>query len=105
MIVIRTILVIFEIGFIMFVIIRDKIMERETIVAGDEVDTVIGRPPVISIEISRSCQSPTEIPCLTSIAFAKSSYRIPSFSIPFRPVHREVPYLIGPDVPGFGNEL
>jgi hypothetical protein len=38
-----------------FAVIGDKVVECETVVAGDEVDAVIGRPSVISIEVGRSC--------------------------------------------------
>ena len=91
MVVIGPIPVIFKVRLIVFPVIRDKVVERETVVAGDEVDAVIGRPSVISVEVGRSCESPSEIPYLPSIPLAKFPDGISKSAIPFGPSKGKFP--------------
>ena len=56
-----TVLVILAIRLIVLLVIGDEVVEGESVVCGDEVDTGIRPSPVVFIEVARAGQTVPEL--------------------------------------------
>ena len=56
-VVVGPVLVIFPIGLVVFVVVADQVMQREAVVAGDEIDAGIGLAPVVLIQVTAAAQT------------------------------------------------
>jgi hypothetical protein len=81
--------IVFEVGIIVFLVIRDQVIQCEPVVARDEVDAVISRPAIVSVEIGRSGQPSANVRQLPRIAFTELPETIAKPAVPFRPVGGE----------------
>ena len=98
-VVVGSVLIVLAVGLVVLFVVRDQIVQGETVVAGDEVDAVVGRAAVVAVEIGRSGQTPADVGQLARISLAEAAHRVPEPSVPLRPVHREIAHLIRADVP------
>src|SRR5262245_20312641 len=79
-------------------------MQSETVVTRDKVDAVVGRTPILPVEIGRAGEPPTEIRELAAVAFIEATHRVAKASVPLRPVHRKIADLIRADVPRLSDQ-
>src|SRR4029077_13464848 len=91
--------IIFAILLVMFGVVRDQIVQRETVMAGHEIDAVVSGTPVIAVKVCRTRETPSQIRQLTGVALAEATHGVAKFSIPFGPVNGKISDLVGPDVP------
>ena len=52
MIIVGAVLIVFAVGFVVFVVVADQVVERETIVRGNEVDAGRGPPAIALIQVA-----------------------------------------------------
>ena len=107
LIIIRPIPVLFAVGFVVLVIVTDKITEREPIMRGQEIQTRARAPAVVRIKITASSQSRCQFADRAAVPFPKTPDTIAIFPIPLRPEHGKIANLItlGPNIPRFGNQF
>ena len=53
-VVVGAVVVVLEVGFVVLAVIREKVIKSETIMAGDEVDTVVRGPAIVLIQVGRA---------------------------------------------------
>src|SRR6185369_10587762 len=101
------VLVILLIGFVVLLVVRDQIGQRESVMRSDEIDAGPGAPAAMVEQIGRSADACGKLWQHMLIAAPIAPYRIPVAIVPFRPAWREVAKLIAsrPDVPGFRDQL
>ena len=104
-VIIGAVAIVLLVRVVVFLIVGHKIPERETVVARDEVDAVVRGAPVIAVQISRPCETESEVRALPAISLRDLAHRVAESTIPFGPVDREVAHLIGSEVPGLRNEF
>jgi hypothetical protein len=56
-VVVGTVLVVLTVGLVMLVIVADKVLQRESVMTGDEVDAGIRLAPVILIQVAAAGQA------------------------------------------------
>jgi hypothetical protein len=78
--------IIFAVGFVVFVVVADEIVEGEAVVRGDEVDAGIGAAPAVLVKIGASRQAIASSPILPSSPFQK--LRTASRYLPFHSAQR-----------------
>ena len=108
MIVVAAIVVVFAIGLVVFAVVGDKIVKREAIMAGDEINRSCRASLVPGVEVRRALNANGESACLPCITFQKLADVITIFSIPLGPsaVGRERAHLVETaSVPCLGDQL
>src|SRR5260370_2617228 len=105
MVVVRAVPAIFTIGLVMFFVVADQVVQRETIMRGDEVDAGGWPAPVALVQVAGAGEPVTEIGQLTVVALPIAPHGVAIPAVPFRPARREIAYLIATlrDVPLLGN--
>jgi hypothetical protein len=88
-------------------IVRNKVVEREPVMAGDEVDALIRRTGEMLVEVSTSGHSRRDRTGESFVASDESSDVIAIAPVPFGPSFpREASDLIQPGcIPGLGKDL
>ena len=86
-------------------VVGDQVIQRETIVRGDEIDAGVWASPIVLIQIGAPGEPIAHLPKAALVAFPKTANGVAIFPIPFRPKHREIPNLIAAlaHVPRFGD--
>ena len=104
---IRTIQIILLVGFVVFYVIGNQIVQSESIVCGDEVDTAIRFAVRLRINVGAGGESRREAADQAVVAPHESPRVIAEVSVPFRPtMPDERPHLIqSGGVPRFGNNF
>src|ERR1700761_4085536 len=98
-----TILVVFFIGFIMFVIIRDQIIESKAIVGRNKIDAGGGIAVITFVEIGAACKPFGKFSEAVIGAAPVIAHDIAVLAIPFCPAGWKLTNLISsfPYIPGF----
>ena len=101
------VLVVLPVGFVVPLVVADRIRQGETVVTGDEIDAGPRFAPVLFEQVGGAQQAPSEIRQDPLVSPPEAPDRIPKVIVPLRPAHREISQLIAarPNVPGFGNQL
>ena len=94
-----------EVRLVVLPVEGDQVAQGEPVVAGDEVDAVVGGTPVVGVQVGRPRQPEPEVPKLPAVPLHETAHRVAEPAVPLRPVHGEVPHLVRPQVPRFGDEL
>ena len=84
-IVVGAILIVFPIRFVIFVVVAHEIVERKSVVTGDEVDTGVRLPSLALVEVATAAQTSGELGEESSIAFPKPADVIPVDTVPLTP--------------------
>ena len=61
MVIVGAILVVLAVLLVVLSAIGNEVVQREAVVAGDEIDAVVGGPPILAVEIGRTGQSPADV--------------------------------------------
>src|SRR5262249_43016872 len=64
--------IVLAVPFVVLLIVRDEVVQREAVMAGDEVNTVVRRPAIIAVKIRRAGEPPAEIRELAGVAFLEA---------------------------------
>src|SRR5205814_264135 len=106
-IVIAAVLVVFAIGFIVFFVVAHQVFQRETIVAGHEVDAGVGPAAALLIEIAAAAQAGGKFGNRAPLPLPETADGIAILAVPLCPQHREIADLVAafPHVPRLGNQL
>ena len=101
------VLVVLTVRLVVLVVIGDEVVQREAVVAGDEVDARVGSPPTGTEDVARAGQSGRQLGHLTEVAAPEAPHAVAKRAIPFRPARRELSETkaVGTRVPGLGDEL
>src|SRR5579864_335948 len=90
----------------MFFVIRDKIMQRKSVVRCHKINGCPGPPSVMIEYVRRGAESRRER-TRGRTRFPELANGIAEFIVPFRPAGREGPHLVSARtaVPGLGNQF
>ena len=99
--------VVFAVGGVLLVIVRDEIAQREAVVRRDEVDAGGRMAAVMLIEIGTAGEARGEFRERGIHAAPIIARRVAVFAVPFRPARRKIADLIAAvaDIPRLGNQL
>src|SRR5262249_10598282 len=103
-VVVGSIVVVLAVRLVVLAVVRDEIVQREAVVARDEVYAVVRRAAVVAVKIRRACEPPAEILELAGVAFLKATHGVAKAPVPLRPVHRKIADLIRANVPRLRDE-
>src|ERR1019366_1003780 len=103
-VVVGPVLVVLAVALVVLPVVRDQIVERESVMAGNEVHAIVSGASVAGVEIRRSGEPPAHLGQLARVALAEAAHGVPEAPIPFGPIHRKVPQLVRPGVPGPGDQ-
>src|SRR5580704_18985517 len=106
MIVRTAVFVSFAVGLVVLLVIADQVVERKTVVRGDEVYAGPGFPPVSVEDVSGGAQTG----CHSAggvLPLPESAYCVAEFVIPFGPARRKFADLITARaaIPRFGDQF
>src|SRR6056297_1121962 len=106
-VVICAVLVVFTVGFIMFFIVGDQILQREAIVGGDKVDAGEGETAGILVEIRATGKAGCKLAECFITSRPEVAYTVAVTAVPLAPHRRKVANLITTfaNVPGLGDQL
>src|SRR5439155_8238382 len=99
--------VVIAVRLVVLALVADQVMQREPVVARDEVDASVRPPAARLVQVARPGEPEGQLGYLAGIASPEASDAVAVLIVPLGPPHREVPYLVSTwaDVPGFGDEL
>src|SRR6185436_7911097 len=99
------VLVVFAVGLVVFLVVRDEVSHRKPVVRRDEVDTRL-RAAAVAVQIRAAGQARGKCP-EGSFAAPVVAYCIAVLAVPLTPGRRKLSELITAfaDVPRFRNEL
>src|SRR5262249_19506327 len=106
-IIVCSITVIFAVCFIVLVVIRDEVVQREAVMTSHKIDTLLRLAFFMPVNCRATKQTVSK-PCYgSSFATKKAPHVVSKTSIPFLPtVSNKTAYLIKPSrVPGFCDEF
>ena len=91
----------------MFLIVRDEVFERETVVASNKVDARVRPTAAPFVEVARSGEPRRELGNDSSVSLPHLAHAIAILPVPFAPKGRKVADLIAsfPQVPRLRDQL
>src|SRR5436190_3058616 len=106
-VVVRAVVVVLAVGFVVFLVVRHEIAQREAVVRRDEVDARVRLASVVGVEIGAAGEPRREVIDHLIGAAPIVADRVAILAVPLRPERRKVSDLISPfaDVPRFGDPL
>src|SRR5262249_9118135 len=106
-VVVAAVAVLLAVRLVVFPVVRDQIVHREAVVAGDEVDAVFGLAFLSAVDVGAAEQPGREMPYESVVASQEMPDVVAETAVPFLPrVADEGADLIeSGGVPGFGDEL
>ena len=107
LIVARPVAIVLAVGFVVFLIVRNQVVQREAVVASDEVDAGVRPAAAPFIQIARPAEARGEFRNHATVPLPEPADRVAVAAIPFRPQRGEIADLIASlaEVPGFGDQL
>ncbi len=99
--------VLLAVGLVVLLVIGHKVIERETVVTGDEVDARARPPPGGLVEVRRPGQPRTEFAKGRGLTPPVVTHSVAILPVPLRPQTWEIAYLIAAlaDIPRFCDQL
>ena len=94
MIVVVAVVVVLAVGFVVFLVVADEIVQGEAIVRGDEIDARIRAAAAVLIQIGAAREPIGDLADAAFVAFPKTAHFVAIFAVPFRPEHRKIADLI-----------
>src|ERR1700757_2566785 len=106
-IVIAAVTVFFTVGFVVFVIVGDEVVERKSVVTGNEVHALLRFAFLAAIDLMTAKQPVREMSQRAIFTTKETSYVIPKTTVPFLPtVTNKAAHLVkSGSIPRFGNYL
>ena len=86
--------VLVAVGFVMLVVVTDKVIERISVVRRNEVDARVRPAPIVLVKIGAAGQSIRHFADKTFVAAPKTAHGVAKFSVPFRKGRRKIADLI-----------
>ena len=99
--------VFFAVGFIVFFVVADQIMQSKAVMRGDKINARIGQPAIVGVQIARSGKTKAEAADLSAVAFPKAPHGVAIGRVPFGPQNRKIADLIAAwaEVPRLGDQF
>src|SRR5690606_31636253 len=106
-VVVAAVAVALAVGLVVLLVVGDEVVQRETVVSGDEVDAGIRQPAVALVEVAAARESRGHLRDLSRVATPEATDRVAVLPVPLGPAHREVPDLVAAfaEIPGLGDQL
>src|SRR5690606_10909646 len=106
-VVIVAVAIVFGVGVVVFVVVADQILQRETVVRGDEIDAGPGLAAMVIEQMRRALQRGCQSTALILIAAPITSQTVAAGRVPFGKTRRMIAELKStrPDIPGFGDQF
>src|SRR5207249_4284226 len=88
-------------------VVTEEVVQRESVVCGDEVYARARTTAIMLIEIGAAGESICHFADAALVASPKTAHRVAKFSVPLRPNRREISNLIAAfaDVPRFRDQF
>src|SRR5581483_631846 len=102
MIVRMPVAIVLAVGLVVLIIVRDKVVEIEAVMGGNEIDAGPRLATTFVEEIAGTRNAFCKIGQHADIALPEAPHRVAKLIIPFRPTRRELADLVatGADIPG-----
>src|SRR5262245_44668678 len=81
-VIVRAVAILLSIGFIVLLIVRDKIGERETVVTRNEVHAGVRSTAVPLVQVARAADARGEFRGFAAVALPKAAHRVAKFAVP-----------------------
>src|SRR5262249_30282401 len=106
-VVIRAVVVVLAVGVVVLAIVRDEVIQRETVVAGDEVDALLGLAVLVTIDVGTAEQSVRHIANRPGIAPDEAPDVVAEPAVPLLPPlpDERADLVEAGGIPGFGDQL
>src|SRR5207253_3178686 len=104
MVIVGAVAVVLAVGLVVLVVVGDEVIEVESIVRGNEIDTGPGPAAALIEDVAGSGDAPREFCHGALVALPERAHGIAEFVVPFRPAGRKVGNLVaaGTDIPRLG---
>src|SRR5205085_3673916 len=99
--------VVLAVRLVVLLVVRNEVVQRETVVAGDEVDAGRRPPSGAFVQVGAAREPVCELAECRVLTAPVIAHRVAVATVPLGPLGREVPDLVPAfaDVPGLGDEL
>ena len=99
--------IVFVVRFVVLVVVRNEVVQRESVVRGDEVDARPRFSPAPVEEVRGCREALRDAGGLAFVAFPVRAHRVAELVVPLGPARRKLAHLISarPDVPRLGDQL
>ncbi|MDT4872467.1 hypothetical protein FQZ97_1076520 [compost metagenome] len=99
--------VVLAVGFVVLVVVRHQVVQREAVVRGDEVDARGGPLARPAVQVFRTGDALGHLADEPAVAFPEAAQPVAVLVVPLGPAEREVADLVAAvaQVPRFGDEL
>src|SRR5471032_462913 len=106
MVVGAAVIVVLAIGLVVFAVVAGPVVQRKTVMGGDEVDAGPGAPAFMVEAIARG-QEPRRKRCGRCLAAPVIAHGVAEFVVPFRPARRKFANLVtaGSGIPRLGDQF
>ncbi len=106
-IVVAAVLVVFVVGFVVLVVVRHQVMQRETIVRGDEVHGRLRTTAALVEHVAGRGHARSEVSQLSFVAFPEGTNRVAELVVPFHPAWWETAHLVAARtaIPWLGDQF
>src|SRR6185436_13280265 len=97
--------VVFAVGLVVLFVVADEVVQRESVVRGDEIDAC-RRAPALE-QVARSRQPRRQLADDAAVPLPVRAYGVAILAVPFRPARGEISDLIAvlTEVPRLGDQL
>src|SRR5687767_14406704 len=101
------VVIIFAVGFVMLFVVRNQVVQRETIVGGNKVNAGVRFAFIVFVKIRTSGKAVGKFSQGTFFAPPEIADAIAVLAIPFAPTRREIAYLVTviANIPGLGDKF
>ncbi len=106
-VVVRAVAVFFAVGLVVLAVVAHQVLQREAVVASDEIDARERLPAAVGVEVARAGEPRGEFGNGAAVALPEAADAIAVFAVPLGPADGEIAHLISarPQIPRLGDEL
>ena len=106
-VVIGAVAVVLAVRLVVFLIVGDEIVERETVVAGHEVEALLCLALLVAVDLGTADQPVGHAPQRPGFAAEEVAHIVPEAAVPLSPTisHKAADLIKPRSIPGFGNHL
>ena len=106
-VVVVAVAVVLQVGLVVLAVVADQVLQREAVVAGDEVDAGVRLAPAGLVQVARAGEAAGELADHAAVALPVGAHGVAVAVVPLGPAERELAHLVAAlaQVPGLGDQL
>src|SRR5262249_23617530 len=103
----RAVAIVLAVRLVVLLVVADEVVQRETVMRGDEVDAGPGPAAALVEQVGRPGQPPRDVADQPAVTAPESAHRVSELVVPLRPARRKTADLIAAeaDIPRLCDQL